>query len=100
MLDEKAADKWRSMVSKKKQEIESMVGTQKRIDAVDFAPFLTIKKGEGTTADEIGRLFQRMVPDVYWHYFFSELLRTWEEEPARPSTASLQAAIAKDQAFI
>jgi O-antigen biosynthesis protein len=100
MLDEKAADAWRSMVSKKKQEIESMVGTLKRIDSVDFAPFLTIKKGEGTMADEIGRLFQRMVPDVYWHYFFSELLRTWEEEPARPSMASLQAAIAEDQAFI
>ncbi len=45
-----------------------MVGARKRIDAVDFAPFLTMKKGHGTMAHEITRLYQRMVPQVYWYY--------------------------------
>jgi hypothetical protein len=33
---------------------------------VDFAPFFSMKKGDGTVADEVTRLCQRAVPDIYW----------------------------------
>jgi hypothetical protein len=53
-----------------------------------------MKKGDGTVADEITRFFRRACQDVYWHYYFSALLRAWEKEPAHPSAASVRATIA------
>jgi glycosyltransferase involved in cell wall biosynthesis len=100
MLDNEAADKWRALVKERKQEIESLVGTLTRIDSVDFAPFFAMKKGDGTVADEITRLFQRAVPDIYWYYYFSGLLCRWEEEADHLSTASLREAIVLDEAYI
>jgi hypothetical protein len=67
---------------------------------VDFAPFFTMKKGNGTVADEITKLFQRAVPDIYWYYYFLGLLRIWEQELVHPSTESLRAAIVLDEAYI
>jgi GT2 family glycosyltransferase len=100
MLDEGAADKWRSLVKKRKQEVEQLVGTLTRIDSVDFAPFFSMKKVDGTVADEITRLFQRAVPDIYWCYYFLALLQAWETEAVHPSTASLRAEIVRDEAYI
>ncbi len=100
MLDNEAADKWRALVNARKQEIESLTATLTRIDAVNFAPFFTMKKGDGTMADEITKLFQRAVPDVYWYHYFSGLVRAWEGESVHPSTDSLRAAIVRDEAYI
>ena len=100
MLDEEAADRWRSLVKERKQEIEQLVATLTRIDSVDLAPFFSMKKGDGTVADEITRLCQRAVPDIYWYYYFLALLRTWEAEAVHPSTASLRAEIVRDEAYI
>ena len=100
MLDEEAADKWRALVRERKREVEQLVATLTRIDSVDFAPFFSVKKGDGTVADEITRLFQRAVPDIYWYYYFLALLQAWEVEAVHPSTASLRAAIVRDEAYI
>jgi GT2 family glycosyltransferase len=100
MLDESDADKWRSLIVQRKQEIEDLAAALTRIDAVDFAPFLTIKKGDGTVADEITRLFRRAGPDVYWYYYFSGLLRAWDKEAVHPSIAALRAASASDESYI
>jgi O-antigen biosynthesis protein len=100
MLDEEAADKWRLLVRQRKQEIEQLVATLTRIDSVDFAPFFAMKKDDGTVADEITKLCQRAVPDIYWYYYFLALLRTWETEAVHPSAASLRAAIVHDEAYI
>jgi hypothetical protein len=100
MLDDEAADKWRALVNQRKQEIESLTATLTRIDSVDCAPFFTMKKGDGTAADEITRLCQRAVPDIYWYHYFLGLLRTWEAESVHPSTESLRAAILRDEAYI
>ena len=94
MLDEPAADKWRTLIVQRKQEIEDLEATLTRIDSVDFAPFFTMKKGDGTVADEITRLFRRAAPDVYWYYYFSGLLRAWDRETVHPSIAALRAASA------
>jgi len=100
MLDHEAADKWGALVTERKQEIEALTATLTRIDSVDFAPFFTMKKGDGTAADEITRFCQRAVPDIYWYYYFSGLLRTWEEEPLHVSPESLRAAIVLGEAYI
>jgi GT2 family glycosyltransferase/glycosyltransferase involved in cell wall biosynthesis len=100
MLDEAAADKWRARVTERKQEVEDLAGTLSRIDAVDFAPFLSMQKGAGTVADEITKLFRRGVPEVYWQYFFSSLLKAWDEEAVHPSITSLQAATNQEGAYI
>jgi hypothetical protein len=100
MLDEQAAGKWRALVKERKQEVESLAATLTRIDSVDFAPFFTMKKGDGTVADEITRLCQRAAPDVYWYYYFLAFLRAWEDEPVHPSAASLRAAIVRDEEYI
>jgi hypothetical protein len=100
MLDEPAAEKWRALILQHKQEVEDLVATLTRIDSLDFAPFLTMKKGEGTVADEITRLFRRAAPDIYWYYYFSGLLRVWEKESVHPSLASLRAAIASSATYI
>jgi hypothetical protein len=100
MLDEGAADKWRLLVMERKQEIERLVATLTRIDSVDFAPFFSMKKGDGTVADEITRLCQRAVPDIYWYYYFLALLRAWEAEAVHPSKTSLRAEIVRDEAYI
>jgi hypothetical protein len=100
MLDEEAADKWRLLVRQRKQEIEQLVATLTRIDSVDFAPFFAMKKDDGTVADEITKLCQRAVPDIYWYYYFLALLRTWDAEAVHPSAASLRAAIVHDEAYI
>jgi hypothetical protein len=77
-----------------------VTATLTRIDWVDFAPFFTMKKGDGTVADEITKLCRRAVPDIYWYHYFSALLRTWEAEDAHPTAQSLQAAIVLDEAYI
>jgi hypothetical protein len=100
MLDEEAADRWRALVNERKQESESLAATLTRIDSVDCAPFFTMKKGDGTVADEITKLFQRVVPDIYWYYYFSGLLCIGDEERVHPSTDSLRAAIVLDEAYI
>jgi glycosyltransferase involved in cell wall biosynthesis len=100
MLDDEAADKWRLLISQRTQEVESLAATLTRIDSVDFAPFFTMKKGDGTVADEITKLCQRAVPDVYWYYYFSGLLSTWEAERVHPSKESLRAAVVRDEAYI
>jgi glycosyltransferase involved in cell wall biosynthesis len=100
MLDEEAADKWRTLVKERKPEVEQLVATLTRIDSVDFAPFFSMKKGDGTVADEITKLCQHAVPDIYWYHYFLALLRTWEAEAVHPSAASLRAAIVRDEAFI
>ena len=84
----------------RKQEIERLVATLTRIDSVDFAPFFSMKKGDGTVADEITRLCQRAVPDIYWYYYFLALLRAWEAEAVHPSKTSLRAEIVRDEAYI
>jgi O-antigen biosynthesis protein len=100
MLDQAAADKWRALISERKQEINDLAAMLTRIDSVDFAPFFTMKKGQGTVADEITKLFRRAAPDVYWYYFFSGLLRAWESEKLHPSIAALRAAHPSDEAYI
>ncbi|MGA8406066.1 MAG: glycosyltransferase [Candidatus Acidiferrales bacterium] len=100
MLDEPAADKWRALIGQRKQEIEDLAATLTRIDSVDFAPFFTMKKDDGTVADEITRLFRRAAPDVYWYYYFSGLLRAWEKETVHPSMAALRAASVSDETYI
>jgi hypothetical protein len=99
MLDDEAADKWLALVNQRRQEIESLTATFTRIDSVDFAPFFTMKKGDGTVADDITRLCQHAMPDIYWYHFWG-LLRTWEAESVHPSTESLQAAIVREEAYI
>ena len=100
MLDNAAADKWRALVDARKQETESLTATLARMDSVNFAPFFTMKKGDGTVADEITKLCQRAVPDVYWYYYFSGLLSTWEAESVHPSKDSLRAAVVRGEAYI
>jgi glycosyltransferase involved in cell wall biosynthesis len=100
MLDETAADKWRALIVQRKQEVEDLEATLTRIDSVDFAPFFTMKKGDGTVADEITRLFRRAGPDVYWYYYFSGMLRAWDKEKLHPSIAALRAANADESAYI
>jgi hypothetical protein len=77
----------------RKQEVDDLAATLTRIASLDFAPFFTMKNGEGTVAEEITRLFRRAAPDVYGYYYFSGLLRAGEKEPIHPSIASLRAAI-------
>ena len=48
----------------RKQGVEDLAATLTRIDSLDFAPFFTMKKGDGTVADEITKLFRRAAPDV------------------------------------
>jgi len=91
---------WRALGKERKQEIEQLVATVTRIDSVDFAPFFSMRKGDGTVADEITKLCQRAVPDIYWYYYFLELLQTWEAETLHPSAASLRAAIVRDEVYI
>ena len=62
MLDEPAAEKWRALIGQRKQEVEDLAATLARIDSLDSAPFLTMKKGDGTVADEITMLFRRTAP--------------------------------------
>lgn len=100
MLDETAADKWRALISSRKQEIEDLAAMLTRIDSLDFAPFSAMNKGDGTAADEITKLFRRAGPDVYWYYYFSGLLRAWEKEKVHPSVAALRAASASADAYI
>ncbi|MFZ0522019.1 MAG: glycosyltransferase [Candidatus Acidiferrales bacterium] len=100
MLDETAADKWRGLIAERQREIEDLAAMLTRIDSLDFAPFFTMKKGDGTVADEITRLFRRAGPDVYWYYYFSGLLRAWDKEKVHPSIAALRAASASDEAYI
>ncbi len=100
MLDDEAADKWHSLIDQRKHETEQLTATLTRIDSVDFAPFFTMKKGDGTVADEITRLCQRAVPDIYWYYYFAGLLRAREAELVHPSTESRRAAIVRDEAYI
>jgi hypothetical protein len=87
-------------VKERKPAAEQLVATLTRIDSVDFAPFFSMKKGEGTVADEITRLCQRAVPDIYWYYYFLALLRAWDAEAVHPSKASLRAEIVRDEAYI
>lgn len=98
MRDNEAADKWRALVNERKQEIESLTATLTRIASVDFAPFFTMKKGDGTVADEITKFFQRALPHVYWYHDFSGLVRAWEAESVHPSADSLRAAIVRNEA--
>jgi hypothetical protein len=100
MLDEEAADKRRALVKERRQEVEQLVATLTRIDSVDFAPFFPMKKGDGIAADEITKLCQHAVPEIYWYYYFLALLRTWEAEAVHPSKASLGAQIVRDEAYI
>jgi hypothetical protein len=76
LLDKEAAEKWRLLVSRRKQEIEQPASTLTRIDSVDFAPFFSMQKGNATVAAEITKLCQRAAPDIYWYYYFLALLRT------------------------
>lgn len=98
MRDNEAADKWRALVNERKQEIESLTATLTRIASVDFAPFFTMKKGDGTVADEITKFFQRALPHDYWYHDFSGLVRAWEAESVHPSADSLRAAIVRNEA--
>jgi hypothetical protein len=100
VLDNEAANEWRALVNERRQEIESLLGRRARIGSVEFAPFFTMNKGHRTVADEITRLCQRRVPDVYWYYYFSGLLRTWKEEPVHVCAESLRAVIVLDEANI
>ncbi len=100
MLDEPAAKTWRALIGQRKQEVEDLAATLARIDSLDFAPFLTMKKGDGAVADEITKLFRRAAPDVYRYYYFLGLLRAWEKESVHPSIAALRAAIADDEAYM
>ena len=62
MLDEPAAEKWRALIGQRKQEVEDLAATVSPIDSLDFVPFLTRKKGDGTVVDEIIKLFRRASP--------------------------------------
>lgn len=100
MLDQAAAKSWQTLIATHREEIEATVKQLERIDAFDFAPFLTMSAGERSTADEITALFRRAVPDVYWHYFFSSLLDAWNREPTDRSVRASRAAAAPGEAFL
>ena len=70
------------------------------LDALAFAPFLTMSAGERTAAEEITKLFRRAVPDVYWFYFFSSLLAAWNQETHHPSMRTLQLARGTEDSYI
>jgi O-antigen biosynthesis protein len=100
MLDESAAKSWQTLIASRREEIEATVKQLERIDALDFAPFLTMSAGERSAADEITALFRRAVPEVYWHYFFESLLDAWNREPSDRSSRSSRAITAPDEAFL
>jgi O-antigen biosynthesis protein len=100
MLDETAAETWRKLTNTRETEIDATVKQLERIDSLDFTPFLTMTTGERTAAEEIEKLFRRAVPDVYWYYFFSSLLDTWNQEAVHPSMRALQSAVDFEEAYI
>jgi glycosyltransferase involved in cell wall biosynthesis len=100
MLDEAAAESWRGLVRNRGKEIDDTVKQMEKIDALDFAPFLTMPAGERTAAEEITKLFRRAVPDVYWFYFFSSLLAAWNQESGHPSMRALQRAMETEGSYI
>ena len=100
MLDEAAAESWRGLVRNRGKEIEATVRQIEKIDALEFAPFLTMSAGERTAAEEITKLFRRAVPDVYWFYFFSSLLAAWNQETDHASMKALQLAMESEESYI
>ena len=100
MLDEAAAETWRGLVRNRGKEIDATVKQMEKINALEFAPFLTMSAGERTAAEEITKLFRRAVPDVYWFYFFSSLLAAWDQETDHPSMRTLQLARGTEDSYI
>ena len=81
-LDRKFADGWRARLDAQEREIREAEEAIAKFDAIDFVEFEgAAQSGEALAAD-VMKMFRRVVPEVYWHHFYSSLLQAWDAEQA------------------
>jgi hypothetical protein len=100
MLDEAAAETWRGLVRNRGKEIDARVKQMEKIDALDFAPFLTMSIGERTAAEEIYKSVPAGGAGCLLVLFFLNLLAAWNQEPDHPSMRTLQLAGETEDSYI
>jgi glycosyltransferase involved in cell wall biosynthesis len=79
-LDRKFADEWRARLEPQQKEIREAEEAITKFDAIDFAEFERASANGEALAADVMKMFRRVVPEVYWHHFYSSAVRAWDEE--------------------
>jgi glycosyltransferase involved in cell wall biosynthesis/tetratricopeptide (TPR) repeat protein len=79
-LDRKFADEWRERLESQRDEIRDAEAAIAKYDGVSFAEFDKFAPDGRALSDDVMRMFRRVVPEVYWHYFYTSLLEAWDNE--------------------
>jgi GT2 family glycosyltransferase len=98
-LDDDWAAKTKTFLDKSRPQVGGLTRAIAQFDALDFAPLFSIRKGEGTAAENVLRTFDQIVPQVHWFFLFEKLLELWGDGKNEPrDAAALVAPEEKEEA--
>jgi hypothetical protein len=83
-LDRKFVDEWRERLDAQRDEVREAEAAIAKYDDVPFAEFNKIASDGRALADDVMRMFRRVVPEVYWHHFYESLVQTVGNEARIP----------------
>ena len=79
-LDRQFAEEWRAKLAPRCAEIRDAEEAIAKFDSIDFLEFERGAASGPTLAADVMKMFRRVVPEVYFHHFYSSVLRAWEHE--------------------
>lgn len=83
-LDRKFVDEWRERLDAQRDEVREAEAAIVKYDDVPFAEFKKLASGGRELAEDVMRMFRRVVPEVYWHHFYESLVQAVENEARIP----------------
>jgi hypothetical protein len=98
-LDDDWAAKTQDSLHKSRRQVAELIRAIAHFDTLDFRLLFSIRKGEGTEAEMILRIFDQIVPQVHWFHLFEKLLELrGEGKNKRGGAETLVATEAKEEA--
>ncbi len=99
-LDAEFAEKWREKLAAKQDEVADAEAAIAKYDSVNFTEFDRLSADGKSLAEDLMRMFARVVPEVYWQHFYSSLIAAWEAETRHTGPASRQKVSVQRDVFL
>ncbi len=87
-LDRKFSEGWRAKLEPRCAEIQEAEEAIAKFDSIDFDEFERGATSGPTLAADVMKMFRRVVPEVYFHHFYSSVLRAWDAEQENAKSRS------------
>jgi hypothetical protein len=99
-LDRKFVEEWRERLAAQRDEIREAEAAIAKYDDIPFSEFNKPASDGRALAEDVMRMFRRVVPEVYWHHFYESLVHAVEHEARVPLHVRQQRNAAQREVYL